>query len=119
MSDVEFNSHADEIKRRVQENIEKALYAMGETCIEMTIDYMDVNYDTPIYDTGNLQRDVNMSVNLNDQTVSIGNSLEYAPWVHGGTRIMKSRPYLKDAIEQNIDVLEEVAAENLKDSFKE
>lgn len=114
---VQFESRANEILNRMNNNVRRALTAMGATVVEITTDYMQGQYGTPIYDTGDLQRDVNYKVQESDKTVQIGNSLEYAPWVHEGTFKVKARPYLRDAITQNYNTIQEVGREYLGNGF--
>jgi predicted acyl esterase len=114
---VEFKDNSASVKSQINSNIVRALTAMGQAAVEITTGYMNTRYSKPIYLTGDLQRDLNFRTNESEQHVKIGNSLEYAPWVHNGTRRMVGKPYLKDAIMENRQALKEVAAEQIKSGF--
>jgi hypothetical protein len=79
---------------------------------------MRQGYGKAIRDTGDLQRDVNYQV-IDDVTVEVGNSLEYAPYVHDGTRKMAGRPYIQDALmsRDNQRKLQRVYEQYLKQGF--
>lgn len=115
--DFQLKSNKADVKKRLSTNEEAALNAMGQTAVEITTSYMEGKYYSPIYDTGDLIRDVNFKVLPSEKAIGVGNSLNYAPWVHNGTDKMKARPYLKDAIQENRDALREVAREQLNKGF--
>lgn len=106
---LQFIDHSDKVLEVLSQSKEKALQAIGLTSVELTTQYMQTKYGKPIWQTGDLQRDLNFRVH--EDSVTIGNSLEYAPFIHMGTVKLKGRPYLFDAVTQNIDVLKEVANE--------
>jgi len=108
--------NSKEVLKQFEHNIPRALTAIGEAAVEVTTDYMKKRYYRPIYLTGDLIRDVNYKVH--ERSVDIGNSLNYANWVHNGTMKMAARPYLKDAILENRKIWEEVSSENLSKGFK-
>ena len=112
---VKFTDNSAQIKAQMAQNKKRALTAMGLVGVEAVLEYMQNEYYKDIHLTGDLKRDVNHHVN--EDSVTIGNSLEYAKWVHNGTAQMRARPYIKDAISDNIEMLEEVAAEHLKKGF--
>lgn len=113
----EFKDNTKELLKIFNDNKVRALTAVGQVGTEVVIDQMMYGYDRSIYQTGDLIRDVNSKVRPNDYMVDIGNSLNYSGHVHNGTRKMVARPYLKDGILNNIDVIEEVMVENLKDGI--
>lgn len=124
---VKFESNAAEVKKQMEQNITAALTAMGLEGVNMIVSQMQTGYPTPIYDTGDLQRDVNFAVDTGREVVIvgnegvIGNSMEYAPYVHEGTAKMPSRPYIKDAIVNNSTnkkALQQIAADQLKRGFE-
>lgn len=114
---VEFKDHSNEVLAKLNGNKLRALKAIGEAAVEVTNDYMQSKYGKPIYITGDLMRSISSNVRLNDEAVDIGSNLNYAEWVHNGTRRMDARPFLKDAITENTDIWEEVAAEHLGEGF--
>lgn len=114
---VKLENNKKAVMDQLNRNKEKALTVMGEAAVEITTDYMEQKYYHPIHMTGDLIRDASHRPNAGQNEVQVGNSLEYAPWVHNGTRRMRARPYLKDAILENKKIYEEVAAEALSDGF--
>lgn len=110
--------NTEKVLRQFEANIPKALTAVGMTAVEVTTDYMRSRYYRAIYKTGDLIRDVNFKVRPGAKAVDIGNSLNYAQWVHNGTTKMVARPYIRDAIINNPRIWEEVFAENLSSGFK-
>ncbi len=50
--------------------------------------------------TGTLRRSITSRVD-SPTTARVGSNLEYAPFIHDGTRYMEGRPFLTDAIDQN------------------
>lgn len=113
MSSVEFKDNSAAVLAAMDRGKKKTLTALGLGGVEVTTDYMQSRYGAPIRQTGDLMRDVNFRVNTGEDTVSIGNSLEYAPLVHNGTRRMSARPYLRDAVSENTDIWKEISADHI------
>ena len=81
---------------------------------------MQTGYGNPIWDTGSLQGDVQYQLDAeDDSTITVGNTLEYAPFVHDGTYKMGARPYIRDAIlnDFGVETLQEVIAEQIRKSI--
>lgn len=57
--------------------------------------------------TGTLRRSITSRV-TSATTARVGTSLEYAPFVHEGTRYMAARPFLTDAVDQNQGAIDRV-----------
>lgn len=122
MADVKMTDNSDQVLRQMRQNVKAALTAMGATGVELVVQHMQHGYGRPIWQTGDLQRDVNYEVEASgENTVDVGSSLEYATYVHEGTYKMKGRPYLRDALASsnsaNVRALREVAEEYLKGGF--
>lgn len=115
---IEFKDNREAVLKAMETAKKKALTAIGLAAVEITTDYMQSRYGKPIRQTGDLMRDVNFKVRTDNDAVDVGNDLEYAPWVHGGTAKVPARPYLYDAITENTDVWEEIAEEHLSNGFK-
>jgi hypothetical protein len=115
-------------------NIFKALTAMGIKAVAMVVHKMDKGYNDPhptldmqgrktggehtdIRWHGDLMRDVNYEVEPARKVVHIGNSLKYAIFIHEGTRFLKGRPYLKDAITEGTEELKALVAPILKEGM--
>lgn len=57
---------------------------------------------TPV-DSGNLRKSITHKVE--GTAVYVGTNVEYAPFVHEGTRYQDAQPFLQDAVDQNMDKL--------------
>ena len=115
---VTFNDNSGRLLSQMQGNARRALTAMGTKAVGLTVQKMQSGYGRPIRQTGNLMRDVAYEVERSGKnTVDIGNSLEYGPFVHEGTYKMAGRPYLRDALTKGRDALQQAAAAQLKQGF--
>jgi hypothetical protein len=91
---------------------------MGLKSVELILDSMESGYGKPIRQTGDLMRDVNHEVERSgENTVDVGNSLEYSKYVHEGTWKMTGRAYIKDAIMSGKEKLKAAAEVELKKGF--
>ena len=113
---VKFDDHSPEAKAKLEQNVKAALYAIGQKGVELTLGQMESGYGKPIRQTGDLMRDVQYDMR-GENTVAIGNSLEYAPFVHDGTYKMAGRPYLRDAIMGGRGAIQSIAEQYLKQGF--
>lgn len=112
---VRFNDNSDAVLSAVHGNVVRALTAMGTEAVGQIVRQMQTGYGRPIWQTGNLQRDVSYEVERSgENTVDVGSSLEYALFVHEGTSRMAGRPYIRDGVMNNLDKLKRVASEYLK-----
>lgn len=107
-----------EARRKLDENIEKALFALGFAVVETVINYMQANYGNPIFDTGTLIRSITFDVDLQAKKVFIGTNIDYSIFVHNGTSRMRARPFLLDAVTENVNVWKEIIAEKLGQGWK-
>lgn len=116
---VIFDDNSKRVLTQMDDNVERALTAMGIKAVNLIQKEMRTGFGRPIRQTGELMRDVNYSVDAQDQTVTVGNSLEYGPYVHEGTSRMAGRPYILDALIGSIahKQLQTVAEAYLKDKF--
>lgn len=113
---VSFDDHSPEVKAKLEQNVKAALLAIGQKGVELTLGQMESGYGKPIRKTGDLMRDVQYDMR-GENTVAIGNSLEYAPFVHDGTYKMAGRPYLRDAIMGGRGAIQNIAEQYLKQGF--
>lgn len=113
---VRFEDYSPEVKAKLEQNVKAALLAIGQKGVELTLNQMQSGYGKPIRQTGNLMRDVQYDMR-GENTVAIGNSLEYAPFVHDGTYKMAGRPYLRDAIMGGRGAIQSIAEQYLKQGF--
>lgn len=91
---------------------------MGEKSVELIQDGMLTLYQKPPYDTGQLYRNV-QSGNLENDSIEVGNTLHYAPFVHDGTSRMAGRPYIRDSLmgRYAVESLKTAAGDELKKGF--
>lgn len=136
---VKVTDNSQLVQQQMRQNVKAALTAMGVTGVELVNRQMQSGYGKPIRDTGDLMRDVNFEVEASGpNTVDVGNSLDYAKWVHEGYnghpvfiesigefRVLPGghtagRPYIRDALtgKNAEDALREVAMEQLKQGFE-
>lgn len=95
---VTFRDNSAQVLRQLNANVSATLEALGIASVGLIVKQMQRGYGRPIWRTGDLQRDVNYQVDESEQTVTVGNSLKYAPYVHEGTSRMAGRPYIRDAL---------------------
>jgi len=132
MSDMNYESNIDKVKKAMEEAEERALFAMSEfikaqaTLLAPT-------------DRGNLKNSIDYQINKAEKESKIGSSAEYAIYVEKGTGIhaeggkgrktpwrykdekgqwhyttgQKAQPYLTPAAERNIKQLQSMAREEL------
>jgi HK97 gp10 family phage protein len=112
---MSFTDNSGKVKDQVANNVKAALAAMGIEAVGLINRQMQSGYGAPIRQTGDLMRDVSSEVE--GDRVNVGNSLEYAPFVHEGTSKLSGRPYIKDAIMDGKDRLKQVAENELKKGF--
>lgn len=125
MSGIKFVDNSQAVRDAMKQAKKKALTAVGLRGVEETINYMQHGYGRNIYLSGDAQRSISSQVKEDDDLVQVGGdparvggNLEYLIWVHNGTRRMTARPFLRDAISENTDIWQEVAAEHLGDGMK-
>jgi len=116
--------NSGEVIAQIDDNIKRALTAMGVEGVGLILDTMKHGYDRPIYQTGTLMRDIKYRINEYEQSVSWGVltgdlSAGYAIPVHEGTAKRAGRPFIKDGILNNQDALRELGQEELKKGFEE
>lgn len=118
---VKLENNSVKVKEQMRENVQAALEAMGQKAVNLIVHNMRSGYGKPIRKTGDLMRDVSFETNRDgENTVTVGNSLEYGKHVHEGTSRMKGRPYIRDALtdELNANQLRMAAEEQLKKGFE-
>lgn len=117
-SGVKFTDNSKAVKDQMSGNIGRALTAMGLKGVELTTGKMKSGYGAPIWETGDLSRSITSEPHPEKKSVDIGSNLDYASWVHDGTRRMKGRPFLKDALTQGKNDLDEIGRKYLGEGFK-
>ena len=92
-ANTEWIDHRAEVLSQLNENKSRVLHAMGIKAVGLINKQMQSGYSGAIRDTGDLMRDVNFQVERSaPDTVDVGNSPKYAPFVHEGTHKMPARP---------------------------
>lgn len=97
-------SNREEVEKATESQIEQALEAIGQAAESHAVDEVtELVYDTPespnYKRTGNLRQSITHSEpNMVGKYVDVGSRVEYAPYVEFGTRKMKPRPFLKNAV---------------------
>ena len=114
---ITFTDNSKQVLSTMENSIKKALTALGQAIVEVTVDYMQKKYGKPIYLTGDLIRSISFDVDLAGQKVIVGSNLEYAQWVHNGTARMPARPFLRDAMLDNVEIWNEIVQEYLGAGF--
>lgn len=94
---VKFINDSNEVLQRLNAGVSAATQAAGIKAVNLILWQLQQGYEKPIRQTGDLQRDVAYQV-VDDNTVRVGNRMEYAIFVHEGTSRMDGRPYIRDAI---------------------
>ena len=135
---IQLNDNSETVLTQMDANVERALTAMGIKAVGLIIKQMESGYTTPhknrpkgnvpsdggthtaIRETGDLMRDVFYEVGHSGAgTVDVGNSLEYGVFIHEGTSRLESRPYIRDALLNGAEKLQQVAAAYLKMGMNE
>ncbi len=111
-----FKSNKRAVQSRLRTNVFAALNAAGDKAVSLIRDNMEKGYGMPIRKTGALMADVHAGTPKND-SIEVGNSLYYAPYVHEGTSKMAGRPYNRDALMNGQDAIKEKIADELKRGF--
>ena len=107
MSDIQFTSHADDVKRAKDEAIARALEAIGIQAEG------DVAMLTPV-DTGRLRASITHDARPDEESVYIGSNVFYSPYVEYGTKKTKAQPFLKPGIMNNIEIYKQITEQYLK-----
>ena len=113
---VTFKSNRNDVLRQLEANIDRALDAVGEEAVGLVVAQMRSGYGKPIRQTGNLMGSITHE-RENSRTEAVGTNVEYATFVHEGTRRMKGRPFLKDGILNHQGRIQKVLSEYLKQGF--
>lgn len=116
---VKFTDHSDDVLRKIKENEAAATAAVGMKAVGLIVGNMQSGYGKPIRQTGDLMRDVS-SETVDAKTLNVGNTLDYALFVHEVTRKMAARNYITDALtsENGKKEIQEIYETYLKKGFE-
>lgn len=117
---IDLQDNSKVVVKTMEGNVAAALAAMGKKAVGCIARQMQTGYPRRIWRTGDLQRDVQSEPHEEEQTVHVGNTLEYGVYVHEGTSKMAGRAYIKDALMDsgNQAALKRVAEQELKKGFE-
>lgn len=103
-------NHVSEFLARL--DLPAAAQALGDAAIAVIREEMLTGFNPPIHQTGALMQDVCCTVQ--GSSVTIGNTLSYAPLVHDGTCRTPGRPYLSNGILNHAETLSQAVAQALR-----
>ena len=109
---VDLTVHTDEVKRASEEAIERALTAAGLFLASEAAD--ELENDPRRVDTGRLKGSITSVYEPTEHSVYVGTNVEYAVYVHEGTRRMAANRFLKNAFDRNEDQVRAYIEEELK-----
>lgn len=130
MSDVArytFQDNSVEVLRKLGKAIDNAAQETKEMLVEAVQEKILYGYNDPhgkdghteIVDTGRLFDSINADVKRDSQntvTVSVGSTGDtpYSIFVHQGTRKLKGRPFIRDAMEESRVKVRKIMENNIK-----
>lgn len=123
---VKFKSEVNIVRSQVTGALESASNELKEKSIEWVQEKMLYGYSDPhgpdghteIVDTGATFESVDADTQRNSQdsyTVKAGVQTDYAVYVHNGTRKLKGRPFLRDAMMEHISDIESIMKKHMND----
>ena len=113
---VHFKDNSREVFDTYNKNKAAALDAMGIKAVGLIVDNMQRGYGKPIRRKGDLMRDVCFEP-ISDDALNVGNTLKYSLFVHEGTRKIKGRAYIKDALLSGFSALKKAVTPTLNKGF--
>ena len=128
---VSLINHSDFVIRQFQGALGEAAQAIAAMAVEavqgnMLYGYTDVhglpdNPHTEIVDTGRLFDSISAQIvrqSQNTYTISVGTNVPYAIYVHEGTRKLKGRPFITDAMSRNYSSIESAIVRTLRNKMR-
>lgn len=123
---VKFKSEVNIVRSKVTDALESASNELKEKSIEWVQEKMLYGYSDPhgpdghteIVDTGATFESVDADTQRNSQdsyTVKAGVQTDYAVYVHNGTRKLKGRPFLRDAMMEHVSDIETIMKKHMSD----
>ena len=123
---VKFKSEVNIVRSQVTGALEAASNELKEKSIEWVQEKMLYGYSDPhgpdgrteIVDTGATFDSVDADTQRNSQdsyTVKAGVQTDYAVFVHNGTRKLKGRPFLRDAMMEHVSDIESIMKKHMND----
>lgn len=129
---VTIKNNTDEVRKAMSENIKKALVAIGEQAEGDA--KIELENDPRRVDTGRLRGSITYATSTkrskveapaensdavpetpkDDHYVYVGTNVEYASYVHYGTKNMEPNRFLQNAIQKNLETYRQIAEKFLK-----
>ena len=121
-----FKSNVEAVKAAVKGKLDEAFDAVKDASVEWVHDQMLHGYHDPhgpdghteIYDTGALYDSIKAEVTtkaLVMHKAEVGSNKDYAVFVHNGTRKLRGRPFIRDALEKNAKYYEYIIRDKLNE----
>lgn len=105
------NNNIDAVKEELELRIAQALETVGA----QAENYTKLNlYPGHGFDTGLLRNSITHAVAMDEEAVYVGSNVEYSSYVELGTSKTKPVPFLKPAIEENMDEYREIVKKTLE-----
>ena len=101
----DFNLNDLDINEIVQQEIEKTAYKIER----------GTKANCPV-DTGHLRRSI--TTEIGDLEANVGSNIEYAGYVHDGTRYQPAKPFLETAANAEMDGIEDRIADAIERLLK-
>jgi HK97 gp10 family phage protein len=108
----EMTVNTDAVKSASEKAIERGLTAVGLFLASEAAD--ELENDPRRVDTGRLKNSITSQYEGAEQAVYVGTNVDYAIYVHEGTRRMTPNRFLKNAFERNEDQVKQYIEEALK-----
>ena len=128
---VKFKSEVNIVRSKVADALNAATQELKEEAVEWVQEKMLYGYHDPhgkdghteIYDTEresgiHMIDDIHANTQRNSQdsySVQVGTNKDYAVFVHNGTRKLKGRPFLRDAMLEHISDIEKIMKKHAGD----
>lgn len=118
MADVKITDNSLIVKQAMEDAIRRALTTMGIGAQSHAGDNLDKpmphadGTSRPYEDTGNLKRSIAYAVQ--GHQVQIGENVEYAIYIHEGTRYIKPNRFLRDAVAENAEEYKSILKQELQ-----
>lgn len=123
-----FEDHSDIVLKKLAGNAKQAVELTGKLLVEKAQEKMMYGYHDPhgadghteIVDTGKLFDSMDSRAEKTSQNAYeavVGSDVPYLKFVHEGTRKLKGRPFITDAMMDNQDEIKQTMADALKQGF--
>jgi HK97 gp10 family phage protein len=104
---MRFDSNLQNVLRALDTAEERALEAVG------TFVRSEAQGRSPVQ-TGNLRDSNDYKVDMADKVVRVGNSVEYAVFVHEGTARSVQQPWLESSVMENVSRIKSLISEMMR-----